>query len=464
MSRELLVAAVDHLVLTVADVESTCRFYGDVLGLERIESEPGRVALGFGSGKLNLHATNRLHHPVAGRAVPGSADLCFRTEQPIGTLLRRLNADGVPIVSGPIERTGAAGLIVSVYFRDPDDNLVEVGAPSDRIGELSVRPARPEDRAVIESLLKDAKLPLDGLDDAWPRVRVATNAVGEVQAAAGIEVWDREGLLRSVVVAPTSRGQGIGEELVWRVVAAARAEGVRGIWLLTFVPEWFERLGFRREARDTAPGALGASQELRGACPDTAVLMSLPLGRPGAWATIGGRADADPRFPTGRLQLETRLDGARRTELIAAIEVAPARLRTAVAGLEAERLDTPYREGGWSVRQVVHHLADAQLNGAMRLRLALTEPEPTIRTYEQERWAELADARSAPIEWSLQLFEATTQRLVALLLALRPADFERRYVHPETGPATLDTWLQVYGWHGLHHVAQIEALRARNGW
>ncbi|HLI30711.1 MAG TPA: putative metal-dependent hydrolase, partial [Terriglobia bacterium] len=146
------------------------------------------------------------------------------------------------------------------------------------------------------------------------------------------------------------------------------------------------------------------------------------------------------------------------------IEEVPARLRAAVKGLSDAQLDTPYREGGWTVRQVVHHLADSHMNSYVRFRLALTESEPTIKTYDQTRWAELRDARTAPVEPSLALLESLHKRWVLLLKSLEAADFSRTFRHPDRGTMTLDQNLALYAWHGRHHVAHITSLRERMGW
>ena len=137
----------------------------------------------------------------------------------------------------------------------------------------------------------------------------------------------------------------------------------------------------------------------------------------------------------------------------------------AVAGLAAGQLDTPYREGGWTVRQVVHHLPDSHLNAYTRMKLALTEEEPTIKPYEEARWAELPDARGGDIEPSLRLLESLHQRWLMLLRDLKPADFDRQFRHPEHGRIfKLSETLALYAWHGRHHVAHISALRQRMRW
>ncbi len=132
-------------------------------------------------------------------------------------------------------------------------------------------------------------------------------------------------------------------------------------------------------------------------------------------------------------------------------------------GLSQEQLDTPYRAGGWTVRQVVHHLPDSHLNAYVRFKLALTEDKPTICPYDEARWAELGDSRHTPIATSLELLERLHERWVVLLRSMAPADFARRFVHPELGELDLNLYTAQYGWHGRHHVAQITALRAAVG-
>jgi uncharacterized damage-inducible protein DinB len=173
----------------------------------------------------------------------------------------------------------------------------------------------------------------------------------------------------------------------------------------------------------------------------------------------------DPRYPIGPFAEPTSHTAASRAAAIAAIAALPAELRAAVAGLSDARLDTPYRDGGWTVRQVVHHLPDSHLNGYIRQKLALTEDEPTIRPYDENAWSRLGDARRAPPEISLRLLEAVHGRWTAFLRTLAPADFERGYHHPEAGRRMSVDWsVAHYAWHGRHHVAQIAALRTARGW
>ena len=171
----------------------------------------------------------------------------------------------------------------------------------------------------------------------------------------------------------------------------------------------------------------------------------------------------DLRYPIGPWERPTGVTPSQREEWIAAIGKHPQELSSAVAGLSDAQLDTPYRPGGWTVRQVVHHVADSHINAMVRFKLALTEDNPTIRPYDEARWAELADTRM-PIEVSLRLLEPLHARWVSVLRALTPAEFGRPFQHPETGAQTIDTALSNYAWHGRHHTAHVTALRAREGW
>lgn len=170
------------------------------------------------------------------------------------------------------------------------------------------------------------------------------------------------------------------------------------------------------------------------------------------------------RYPIGQFSYEGELTAARRRALIAEIAEAPSMLRIAVAGLTPEQLDTQYRPGGWTVRQVVHHVPDSHLNSYTRFKLALTENEPMIRTYEEDRWAYLPDSRATPIEVSLALLEALHERWVILLRALTGEDFRRTFRHPDLGLVSLDKALALYAWHGRHHVAHVTRLREQRDW
>jgi len=173
----------------------------------------------------------------------------------------------------------------------------------------------------------------------------------------------------------------------------------------------------------------------------------------------------DLRYPIGQFRYEGEPDQHRREQWIEEIAATPANLRAVVNGLAPHQLDTPYRDKGWTVRQVVHHLPDSHLNAYTRIKLALTEEVPVIKPYEEARWAELPDGRTAPIELSLNLLESLHHRWVLLLRQLTPADFRRRFVHPQHGrPIELQETLALYAWHGRHHVAHIASLRRRMAW
>ncbi len=172
----------------------------------------------------------------------------------------------------------------------------------------------------------------------------------------------------------------------------------------------------------------------------------------------------DLRYPIGQFKMEAMLTPEQLRHHIDEIAHAPAKLRQAVTGLSPEQLDTPYRPGGWTVRQVVHHLPDSHLNSYTRFKLALTEDQPTIKPFQEDRWAELEDGRAAPIEVSLDLLESLHKRWVLLLRSLKPLDFGRRFQHPELGIVTLEKNVCLYSWHGRHHTAQITSLRKRMGW
>ena len=172
----------------------------------------------------------------------------------------------------------------------------------------------------------------------------------------------------------------------------------------------------------------------------------------------------DPRYPIGKFEAPTAYTPESRAALIAQIAAAPGALRLAVAGLTVAQLDTPYREGGWTVRQVAHHVPDSHANAYVRVRLALTEDEPLVKTYNEAKWAELIDARTLPAEVSLALLDALHLRWVVLWNSLSDAQWKRAYRHPEYGTVSLEWVLSQYAWHGRHHVAQIAALRAARGW
>jgi uncharacterized damage-inducible protein DinB len=172
----------------------------------------------------------------------------------------------------------------------------------------------------------------------------------------------------------------------------------------------------------------------------------------------------DLRYPIGKYEAKNLLTPAERAEAIVQIAEAPKRLRDAVGGLSGGQLDTPYRPSGWTVRQVAHHIPDSHMNAYTRMKLALTEDEPTIRPYEEQLWAELADSRETPVEVSVALLEFLHLRWEVLLRSLQLPDFARTLRHPVVGVMTLDNLIHHYAWHGRHHVAQITELRRREGW
>ncbi len=174
---------------------------------------------------------------------------------------------------------------------------------------------------------------------------------------------------------------------------------------------------------------------------------------------------SDLRYPIGQFSMTSEVTATDRTRWIEDIARTPAALRAAIAGLDPSQFDTPYRPGGWTVRQVVHHLPDSHLQAYVRFKLALTEDEPTITPYDQGRWAELSDVRLVAPEVSVNLLEVLHQRWTALLTSLSPTDYQRGFRHPEFGRVlTLDEALARYAWHGEHHVAHITSLRQRQRW
>ena len=173
---------------------------------------------------------------------------------------------------------------------------------------------------------------------------------------------------------------------------------------------------------------------------------------------------SDLRYPVGRFHMEHDPTDEERRRLIDEIAETPQRLRAAIRAMSDEQLDTPYRPGGWTVRQVVHHVPDSHLNSYVRFKLTLTEDEPAIRPYDEDRWAMLEDSRITPPEVSLALLDALHERWVTLLRSLAPEDFRRTFRHPELGLVSLNKNVALYAWHGRHHVAHITSLSERMGW
>ncbi len=170
------------------------------------------------------------------------------------------------------------------------------------------------------------------------------------------------------------------------------------------------------------------------------------------------------RYPIGKYQAPANIDHAQRQLWISNIASLPSELAAAVAGLNDQQLDTPYRDGGWTVRQVIHHVADSHMNSTIRFRWALTEDEPLINAYEEQLWAELPDAKTLPVEVSLDLLSSLHARWTDLLRHMTEADFKRRLRHPVSGETSLDKMLGLYAWHGHHHTAHISTLRERMDW
>ncbi len=174
-------------------------------------------------------------------------------------------------------------------------------------------------------------------------------------------------------------------------------------------------------------------------------------------------AATDPRYPVGKFSYQDSVPSEQRAKFLEEVTQTPAKLRAAVHGLSDAHLDTPYRDGGWTPRQVVHHVADSHMNAFIRFKLALTEDNPTIKPYAEDRWAELADS-SLPLEPSLVIIDQVHHRWVTLMRAMHESDWARTFNHPENGVRRLDQVLALYAWHGRHHVAHITGLRERKGW
>lgn len=173
----------------------------------------------------------------------------------------------------------------------------------------------------------------------------------------------------------------------------------------------------------------------------------------------------DFRYPVGKFAMPAESTPANLAAWRTDLAELPAKMRAAIAGLSDAQLDTPYRDGGWTVRQTVHHVADSHLNAYCRFRLALTEDTPTIKTYEEARWAELVDAGTSPVAPSLGILDGVHTRLITLIDSLTPAQWQRGFVHPEHGRTmTIAQLAALYSWHSRHHVAQINNLRKRSTW
>jgi uncharacterized damage-inducible protein DinB len=178
----------------------------------------------------------------------------------------------------------------------------------------------------------------------------------------------------------------------------------------------------------------------------------------------GEKKMTDLRYPIGKFSYAVAPTPEQRQQLLLEIEQAPSQVREAVKGLSPQQLDTPYRPEGWTVRQVVHHIPDSHLNAYVRFKLALTEDEPTIKPYAQEKWAGLPDTAATPVEVSLTMLDSLHDRWVRLLRSIQNEDWTRTFRHPELGLVPLEKNLALYAWHGRHHVAHITSLRERNSW
>ena len=172
----------------------------------------------------------------------------------------------------------------------------------------------------------------------------------------------------------------------------------------------------------------------------------------------------DPRYPIGKFSHDGTLSAGQKQQFLNDIEQAPGQLSAAVKGLTAAQLDTPYREGGWTVRQLAHHVPDSHMNAYVRFKLALTEDEPTIKPYAENLWAQLGDVSATPVETSLCLLDCLHTRWMKLLRAMTAEQWKRTLRHPEQGVMTLERVLALYAWHGRHHVAHVTTLRESKGW
>jgi hypothetical protein len=172
----------------------------------------------------------------------------------------------------------------------------------------------------------------------------------------------------------------------------------------------------------------------------------------------------DPRYSIGKFDIKVNVTKEMRSELIKTLETLPSQLRKEVENLSEQQLDTPYRDGGWTARHVVHHIPDSHINSYVRFKLALTEDNPAIKTYEEHLWAELQDTFNTPIEVSLNLLESLHKRWAILLRSLTDEQFEKTFQHPEWGRVTLSKSLAMYAWHSKHHLAHITELKKKMGW
>jgi hypothetical protein len=179
--------------------------------------------------------------------------------------------------------------------------------------------------------------------------------------------------------------------------------------------------------------------------------------------TSDAKLGDDQRYPIGDFVPPAVIGPKEIARAVASIEALPKAMRAATAGLSEAQIDTPYREGGWTVRQVVHHVADSHMNAFIRVRLALTEQSPLITAYDEKAWAELVDSKG-PMEHPLGILDGVHARWVTMLRSLDEAQWQREFRHPERGPSTLELATLLYQWHSLHHTAHVTELRRREGW
>lgn len=176
------------------------------------------------------------------------------------------------------------------------------------------------------------------------------------------------------------------------------------------------------------------------------------------------QTSADVRYPIGKFHAPETISSQDRAGWLSTLADLPGKLRAATKGWSEEKLNTPYRESGWTVLQLLHHIADSHMNAYCRVKLALTEDWPTISAYDEAKWAELRDAKTAPAEWSLAMIEPLHARWVMLLRSVREEEWRRGYKHPVMGPMTVEQVLSLYAWHSQHHLEHITRLSQRKGW
>jgi len=453
----LLPARVRRSRLYGALVETTLRFLveqvGEVTGANRDnEPLPSDAMPRLIAGNLVGIASVATIHASPVWVFAALADIAGAGRELIGEIGEELRAEGLLEPGGPLESVeqlldaleGGAARLTSAANLPP----------------LNVASLREEWRLLRAEA---GKLPRavwptpERLAASWCELCTAADAQGrpvaEVSALLALSAVRR--LPAGVSWLPrAARAAG-------RRTGDAVARGLLDHYCLTLLE--IHQTGYARYwVRELSPYWTGALQQFS---PSRLSLTERLLGRgPAGRAIMSPMMDVDLRYPIGPYVPSPPPVGAGREQLIADLEQAPAGLREAVAGLDDAQLDTPYREGGWTLRQVVHHLADAQMNWSVRTRLALTEVRPLVVPYAEALWAELDDARTGPLEPSLRLLEGVNARWAALLRSLREEEWTREMRHPESGVLAVGTSLAMMVWHCRHHTAQITTLRARLGW